>query len=87
MLAGGCGSAETRVAEGSVIDVVGGLTDLESFTIVDESGRRFVFTPNDDATFHGGPLGHLRDHLRSGEPVTVRYREGESLLVALEISD
>lgn len=67
--------------------MAGGLQDLESFTIVDETGRRFVFRPDAEATFHGGPLGHLRDHLRSGEPVVVRYRESGDMLIAVEVSD
>ncbi len=87
VLAGGCGGDATDRVEGVVIDVSGDLETVESFTIRTSDGLDLVFEPAPTATFHEGPLVHLTDHLRSGEPVAVTYEEDGSRLVALEVSD
>lgn len=79
------GSVDT--ATGVVIDVRGGLTTVEHFTLISEAGVQLEFEPEPGATFDGGPLGHLRDHLRSGQPVEVLYRAEGGILRAIEISD
>lgn len=67
--------------EGIVVAVDGDLVTVRSFDVRAPDGEVRRFVPDEEATFDGGPLTHIRDHLRSGEPVEVDYvdRDGESL--------
>ena len=67
------GEPEVLTATGIVIDVAGDLTATTAVTILDGDGMQIVFVPSADATFHGGPVSHIRDHLLSGLPVVVGY--------------
>lgn len=67
------GEPEVLTTTGIVIDVAGDLTATTAVTILDGDGMQLVFVPSADATFHGGPVGHIRDHLLSGLPVVVNY--------------
>ena len=67
------------------MSVDGDLTDVTSFE-VRADGEILRFRPADDGDF-GFALPHLRDHLRSGEPVIVGYIQDESGLVATSLSD
>lgn len=67
------GAPEVLTATGVVIDVSGDLTATTAITILDGDGTQMVFVPSTDATFHGGPLSHIRDHLLNGLPVVVDY--------------
>ena len=82
-----CGSSSVLEVEGALISLDGNITTVERFTIVKPDGSRLQFIPDPGATFHGGPLGHLADHLRTGSSVVVRYREEGDALVALEVDD
>ena len=86
-IAAGCSDGDEPVAEGVVIDVQGDLTSVTAFTVRTEDGQVLVFRPAVSATFHGGPLPHIRDHLTSGLPVVVFYEESEGGLVALSVED
>jgi hypothetical protein len=59
--------------EGVVVAVEGDLTRTISFTLLTDAGDRIIFLPTATATFHGGPIAHIRDHLTSGAPVIVEY--------------
>jgi hypothetical protein len=83
---GACGGS-TRSIEGRLVDFDGDLAEVRSFSIVTESGAGFTFTPAPDATFHGGPLTHLREHLISGEPVVVFYTQNDGAFVAVGVED
>lgn len=80
-----CGDATTRV-EGRIVEFDGDLTAVRSFVLLTERGDRIEFRPGPEATFHGGPLTHLRDHLVSGEPVVVFYEGSadEARVVSVE---
>ena len=84
----GCGSGGQAIT-GVVVEVDGDITTVDSFVVVDESGRRAVFTPSASMTFHGGaPIGHLQDHLRSGERVRVVFEStADGRLIAISVSD
>lgn len=86
---GGSGDTDDQVATGVVIDVVGDLTTVESFTIRTVDGDDLTFVPVDGVRFHGlGPLGHLRSHLTAGEPVAVEYEEtADGTLLAVAVED
>ncbi len=84
-----CGGSDEPIAEGVVVDVEGTLTTVERFTIRTTDGEDLTFVPGPDVGFHGRrPLGHLRVHLTSGEPVVIAYEKApDGSLVALEIED
>lgn len=81
-----CGGS-TESMTGVVLEVQGDLTNVERFTLIGADGARLEFEPEPGVTFDGGPLGHLRDHLRSGEAVVVRYRVEGDVLKAIEVAD
>lgn len=70
---------------GIVIAVDGDLTTVESFEVLSD-GDRLVFEPSSEGEF-AFPLSHLRDHLRTGEPISVEYERVEGILVAMRVSD
>lgn len=77
----------TAEIEGVVIAFDGDLTDARWFTIRTADGEDIEFAIADGATFDGGNIGHLRDHLLSGAPVIVTYRRDGGVLVATFTAD
>lgn len=80
-----CSASSGEEATGIVVDVEGELEDIDRFTIL-VGGERMAFETSEDGNY-AFPLGHLRDHLRSGEPVVVRWEERGDRLVATFIDD
>lgn len=80
-----CSQTPAGTQTGLVVDVTGTLDDVESFTVLIE-GEEVALVPANDGDY-AFALGHLRDHLRSGEPVAVRWEEREGDLVATFIDD
>jgi hypothetical protein len=58
---------------GVVTEVTGDLVTVESFVVLDDNGDSHLFTPEPGLLFYGGPLGHLRDHVVTGQRVTVTF--------------
>ncbi|MFP3914088.1 MAG: hypothetical protein ACLFWM_04375 [Actinomycetota bacterium] len=82
---GACASSGENEATGIVVGVEGELEDVEGFTVlVDGEQMEFETIPEGDYAF---PLGHLQDHLRSGEPVLIRWEEQGDSLIATFIAD
>lgn len=81
-----CGGSE-RVVEGRLAEVAGDLETVDSFVLLTEGGERLRFLADPAASFHGGPLSHIRDHLVSGEPVVVFYEQRGDDLVATAVDD
>jgi len=77
--------ADSGQLTGIVIAVDGDLTEVRSFEVLSE-GDRFVFEPSPEGDY-AFPLSHLRDHLRSGEPVAVEYERVEGILKATRVND
>lgn len=82
---GGGGSAVTGV----VVDVEGDITTVERFVLRLADGTDQEIAPAPGVTFHdGAAIGHLRDHLRTGEPVVVMYEVlDDGTWVALRVDD
>ncbi len=89
VLATACSGTASAEVTGVVTDVVGDLTSVDAFTLRLTDGTDRTFEPAPGVLFHdSAPIGHLRDHLRSGEPVTVRYRVlDDGTVIALEVGD
>lgn len=79
-----CGSGNGNVT-GVVVDVVGDLQQVSSFT-VDADGVEYRFVPAPDGSF-AFPLPHLRDHMRTTEQVRVDYRTVDGTLQAVAVAD
>jgi len=93
LVATGCTSA-TELADnqvsGIVTEVTGDLTVVESFVVLDNEGNSHLFRPAPDLLFYGGPLIHLRDHVTTGQRVTVTFESaasGEMTAVLVEHED
>jgi hypothetical protein len=73
-----------------VVGVEGDLSSVISFEVLSPAGDRLTFVPGPDlAGFrHGGPLTHLSEHLRTGEPIRVTYTESDKgALMAVIVED
>ncbi len=70
---------------GIVTAVDGDLTTVRSFEVLSD-GDRLVFEPSPEGEF-AFPLVHLRDHLRTGEPVTVEYENVDGVRMATLVTD
>lgn len=77
----------TGTAEGVVVAVEGDLTEVVSFTLVTSDEERLEFVPDPEAGNPDFPLMHLSEHLRSGDPVEVRYEERDGILWATWVED
>lgn len=80
-----CTSSSDEGVTGIVVDVQGDLEDVERFTLLVE-GERIEFETASDADY-AFPVAHLRDHLRSGEPVQVRWDGRDDRRIATFIDD
>lgn len=88
LILGGCTQRPQAdgTVTGLVVAVEGDLIDTRSFTILTDDGE-VVMTPTDETVFRFAET-HLRDHLRSGEPVEVEYRSSEDgQLIPLMVDD
>jgi hypothetical protein len=80
--------AEDAPAEvtGVLLDVdSNGVDDVQSFTLKDGDDTYEIFIADD--VDYGFPLGHLSEHLTSGDPVKVPLEERDGKLYALSIDD
>ncbi|NNF63976.1 MAG: hypothetical protein HKN07_06920 [Acidimicrobiia bacterium] len=86
LLAVGC-SGGLESVRGTLIEVDGDLVAVKSFTIRSTGGETLMFEPSDGLLFGTGPLTHLSDHLRSGEPIDVTYKTEGDRLIATAVAD
>jgi hypothetical protein len=85
LMGAACASSSEEGVTGIVVDVQGDLDNVEQFTVLVE-GEQMVFETTTDADY-AFPAAHLRDHLRSGEPVQVRWEQEDDRRVAVFIDD
>lgn len=85
VIASACSGSTSTEGEvlGIVTEVTGDLSGVESFVVLDAEGNSHKFIPSPGLEVMGQAPSHLRDHVVSGEPVTVAYHENsEGELVA-----
>lgn len=82
---GGDGDEVTAV----VVEVDGDLTSVDRFVVRLPDGTDQPLVPAPGIRFHGdASITHVRDHLRSGEPVVIVYEVlDDGTWVALEVRD
>lgn len=70
-----CSDPETAdgPVEGIITQVSGELGSVETFIVLDDTGKSHQFTPEPGLLFYGGPLDHLRDHIVTGQRVVVTF--------------
>lgn len=87
-LLGSCGSSNETIS-GVVVDVTGGITTVEEFVLRLSDGTDQAMVPAPGITFHdGAAIGHLRDHLRSGQTIVIEYEIlDDGTWVALDVDD
>jgi hypothetical protein len=77
------------VVSGVVLSVDGpDVAQVDRFSLRDDTGTVLEFTVGVLDVANGGlPAPHLRDHLVSGDPITVWYSTSDDGLVALRYVD
>ena len=88
VVASACSEGRETV-RGIVIEVEGGIAEVDGFLLRLSDGEQIRLRPADGILFHdNAPIGHIRDHLRTGEPIEVEYEVlDDGTAVAWEIRD
>lgn len=83
-----CGGARQSTT-GVVIEVEGNITEVDGFVLRLADGSDLHLEPAAGLLFHeNAPIGHLRDHLRSGEPIGVEFEIlDDGTAVAYSVTD
>ncbi len=84
---GGDTSPERERVVGVVTSVQGDLSGIEKFEVLLSDGTTLDVIPAPGLLFEGGPLTHVRDHLRTGEPIWLSIDRGSGSAVAYEVGD
>lgn len=82
----GCTTKPGVQVVGVVVDFQGDLVSVESFTLLTSNGVELELVPAADGDF-AFPLPHLREHLATGDPISVRYIQDGDRRVAVVVSD
>lgn len=81
-----CGGTTTDEVTGVIVSIDGDLTGIDGFDLATTDGT-VSFETHPRFSFHDGPPSHLFDHLRSSEPITVRFERDGDRLVATSAGD
>lgn len=81
-----CGGSGGTSVVGVVVDYQGDLVTVDTFTLLTADGDEFEFVPAPDGDF-SFPLPHLREHLATGDPISVRYVQDGGRRVAVAVDD
>lgn len=87
--------AQPTADDGEALKFVGQITDvrarslleLESLRVTDAAGASMRFRIEGGRRFDAFSPSHAREHMLTGEPVEVTYRELDGALIILELSD
>ena len=79
------GEDPPETVHGRITDVqIRSVTEVDSFSMADAAGETWSFTAE-------GPLeftpSHLREHMLTGEDVSVRFRRAGDVLIAVSVED
>lgn len=80
-----CSPQTSATVQGIVTAVDGDLSQVTGFTVLVE-GEPMSFVPSEDGDY-AFPLSHLREHLRTGEPVLVGWQMEGGERVATFLDD
>lgn len=70
----GCSGTSTEEVTGVVVDVTGDITSVDRFAVQTDDGELLEFQVAPGVIFaDGAPIGHLAEHVQTGEPVEIRY--------------
>jgi len=89
----GCSSGsdpQNNQVSGVVTEVSTDETTVVSFVVMDDQRKSHLFIPAPGLVHHGGPLTDLRDHVITGQRVTVTFTSedrGEKVATAVEHED
>lgn len=78
-------SSTSGTARGVVVSVEGDLEQVDSFTVLVE-GDEWPMTPVEDGDY-AFALSHLREHMRTGQPVLVGWELVDNVRYALSLAD
>ena len=81
---------DSTTAEGVIVAVQGGLTDVEAFDLVLTDGSRLTFVPEAGSLERSGfSPAHLREHAALAAPISVRYHvvEGRNMVIGIVDAD
>jgi hypothetical protein len=79
---------EGTTVSGVVVDVQGGITELEQFDLVLEDGTRVTFVPEAGVLERAGfSPAHIREHSALVEPISVTYQEVDGQNIVVWVGD
>ena len=78
---------ESQRVAGVVVAVDGDLSEIRTFSLLLPDGSALTFLPEEGLLFDVGPLSHVRDHMVSGTPVAVEYRQQDGVAIATTVGD
>lgn len=82
------GAGETRTFIGHVTDVrARSLLELEALRVTDAAGASLWFRAEEGRALDGFAPSHAREHMLTGEPVKVTYRELDGTLFIVDLAD
>lgn len=80
--------SQSGAVRGHVVDVQSkSLMELTSADIVDGGGKRWRFEARGFSDPSDFTPSHIREHMVLGEPVTVKYRKEDGVLMIDDITD
>ena len=69
-----------------VVDYQGDLVSVQSFKVLTTDGTELELVPAGEGDF-AFPLPHLREHLATGDPISVRYIQDGVRYLAVAVDD
>lgn len=93
--AAACASPPTDGGEGETMRFVGhvtdvrarSLTELEALRVTDAAGASRRFRAEEGRAFDEFTPSHAREHMLTGEPIEVTYRESDGTLFIVDLAD
>ena len=82
------GEGETMRFVGHITDVrARSLSELEALRVTDAAGASRWFRAEEGRAFDAFTPSHAREHMLTGEPIEVTYRESDGTLFIVDLAD